>query len=240
MIWVAKAKRLRWPGLALAFCCALTLVQSGCGNTFGCGGLSGSSNGQFSGCSGGKNIPPQSSINFLGSLGTVFSATVSDTHASYSFTGVVPLQVVYVNNVPPLRVVATNLSTTPSLLSIQALAAFTTTQLASTSVPGSTISVNVGGALPFIAGPPACDVRVYVYGPIGQFYQSLLEQNNNAYENQTVAPGLFLLGGASGNVDDVLDEVTNALGLIRANLMINGKLAARGGGTNFTVKSSCP
>ncbi|MGO9061901.1 MAG: hypothetical protein ACLQU2_31700 [Candidatus Binataceae bacterium] len=242
MTCVAKAKsHLMRPVLALACLCALALTQSQCGNITGCGGLGGSSgSGQFNGCSGGNNIPPQSSINFLGNVGTPFSATISDTNASYSFKGTVPLQVVYVNNVPPLRVVATNLSTTPSLLAIQALSTFTTVELASTRVPGSTISVNVGGNLPYIAGPPACDVRFYVTGPIGQYFQSLLEQNNNAYENQTAAPNLFLLGGASGNVDGVFVLVTQLIGPIQVNLVIDGKLAAQDAGSNFTVKSGCP
>jgi hypothetical protein len=238
MICVTRAKwRLGWPVLALALLCA---AQSGCGNTFGCGGLGGSSNSQFNGCSGGNDIPPQSAINFLGSLGTPFIATISDTKASYSFNGTVPLQVIYVNNVPPLRVLATNLSTTPSLLAIQAISGFTTLKLASTTAPGSTISVNVGGALPAIAGPAACDVRFYVNGPLGQFYQSLLEQNNNAYENRTSAPNLFLVGGASGNVDGVFTEVIAFLGSLRVNLTINGKLAAQDSGRTFTVRSGCP
>lgn len=231
---------LRWPILGLALCCALALVQSGCGSTFGCGGLSGSSNSPYTGCSGGENIPPQSSINFLGNNGTVFTATVSDTKASYKFTGTVPLQVVYVNNSPPLRVVATNLSTTPSLLSIQALSAFTTVQLASTTQPGGTISVNVGGILAYTAPPPVCDVRFYVNGPVGQLYQSSLEQNNNLYQNETAAPNLFLFGGASANIDGVFVEVVGLAGPLHVNLMIDGKLAARGAGTNFTVSSGCP
>jgi hypothetical protein len=241
MIYVIKTNwELRWPVLALVLFCAAALAQSGCGSTFGCGGLTGSSSSQFNGCSGGTSIPPQSAINFLGNQGTVFTATISDTKASYSFTGTVPLQVIYVNNVPPLRVVATNLSTIPSLLSIQALTGFTTTQLASTTTPGGTISVNVGGRLPFTAGPAVCDVRFFVNGPFGQFYDSLLEQNNNAYENRTAAPTLFLLGGASGDVDGVFVEVVAQLGDIQVNLMVNGKLAAHDSGINFTVKSGCP
>ena len=67
-----------------------------------------------------------------------------------------------------------------------------------------------------------------------------MKQNNNAYENQTAAPNLLLLGGASGSVDGVFVLVTQLLGPINVNLMINGKLAARDSGTNFTVKSGCP
>jgi hypothetical protein len=226
--------------MALAIVCAMALVQSGCGNSLGCGGLSGNGNAPFTGCTGGKPIPPQSSINFVGDLGTVFSATISDTVASYTFRAAVPLTLIYVNNVLPVRVIATNLSTTPSLLSIQALAAFTTTQFASTSTPGATISVNVGGFLPAIAGPAACDVRFFVSGPLTQNYQALLEQNNNAYEQQTLPPTLFLLGQAKGNVDGIFTEVFGGVGVLRVNLVIDGKLAAVGQGTNFTVKSGCP
>jgi hypothetical protein len=225
---------------ALAIVCAIALVQSGCGNSLGCGGVTGTGNGPFTGCSGGKPIPPQNSINFLGDIGTVFSATVSDTVASYTFRAAVPLTLSFVNNVPPVRVIATNLSTTPALLSIQALTAFTTVGFASTSTPGGTISVNIGGVLPAISGPAACDVRFFVSGPANQAYQALLEQNNNAYEQQTLPPSLFLLGQAKGNVDGIFTEVFAQFGVLRVNLVINGKLAAAGLGTNFTVKSGCP
>ena len=227
-------------GLALVMFCALALAQSGCGNSLGCGGLTGFGGGPFTGCSGGKPIPPQSSIQFVGDVGTVFRALISDTVASYSFQAVVPLTLVFVNNQPPVEVIATNLSTTPSLLSVQALSVFTTTQLASTSTPGGTVTVNVGGPLAAVRGPAICDVRFYVGGPPGQNYQSLLEQNDKAYENTTIAPALFLLGGAKGNVDGVFTEVFNLLGPLRVNLVINGTLAARGSGLSFTVKSGCP
>lgn len=230
----------RLAGMGLALLCIFMLAQSGCGNALGCGGLTGNGNSPFTGCSGGQNIPPQSSINFVGQTGTVFRATVSDTVASYTFQATVPTKVIYVNNVPPVRILATNLSPTPALLSVQALSAFTTTQLASTSTPGSTISVNVGGALPFIAAPPVCDVRFVVNGPFNQSYEALLEQNNNAYENVTTAPTIYFIGGATGSVDGVFVEVLGFFGAINVQLVINGKLADLGSGNSFTVKSSCP
>jgi hypothetical protein len=236
----AAAGKPRLAGVALAVFCAAALAQSGCGSISGCNGLTGFGNSPFSGCSGGQNIPPQSSINFLGTNGVVFRATVSDTKASYTFQGTVPLKVIYVNNQPPLRILATNLSTTPGVLSVQALTAFTTTQFASTTTPGGTVSVNVGGPLPAIAGPPVCDVRFALSGPVSQLYLALLEQNNNAYENVTTAPTLYLLGGASGDVDGTFSESFPKLGPLTVDLVINGRLAAVGAGTNFTVKSGCP
>jgi hypothetical protein len=225
---------------AIATVSVVALALSGCGNSLGCGGVTGTGSGPFTGCSGGEPIPPQSAINFLGDIGTVFNATISDTVASYDFRAAVPLTLIYVNNVPPVRVIATNLSTKPSLLSIQALTAFTTVQFASTSTPGGTITVNVGGILPAVRGPAACDVRFYVSGPSNQNYQSLLEQNNHAYEQQTLPPSLFLLGQAKGNVDGQFTEVLGLFGPLRVSLVIDGKLADFGQGTNFTVKSGCP
>jgi hypothetical protein len=236
-----KAAKPGLAGVAMAALCAFALSQAGCGSTFGCGGITGnSSSGGFSGCTGGQNIPPQSSINFVGSNGTQFQATVSDTVASYTFKGTVPLKVIYVNNVPPVRILATDLSPTPALLSIQALSAFTTTQFASTNTQGSTISVNVGGTLPAISGPAPCDARFVVNGSINQFYEALLEQNNNAYENVTTAPTLYLLGGARNNVDGTFTEVLGFHGPLRVDLEINGNLADKGAGNAFTVKSGCP
>jgi hypothetical protein len=225
---------------ALAIVCAAVLVQSGCGNNLGCGGFTGSGNGPFTGCTGGSPIPPQSSINFVGDLGTPFSATVSDTRASYTFKSALPLTLIYVNNVPPVRVIATNLSPTPALLSIQALSAFTTVGLASTTTPGGTVSLNVGGALPAVAGPSACDVRFYVAGPLNQNYNALLEQNNNAYEQSTASPTLFLLGKAKGNISGQFNLILNQIGPLKVDLVIDGKLAEAKTGTAFTVTGGCP
>jgi hypothetical protein len=227
--------------VALAMLCAAVLAQSGCGNSLGCGGLTGGgTNGPFTGCTGGSPIPPQSSINFVGDLGTPFSATISDTSASYTFKAALPLTLIYVNNVPPVRVIATNLSTTPALLSIQALSAFATVGLASTTTPGGTISLNVGGPLPALAGPPACDVRFYVAGPLTQNYTALLEQNNNAYEQSTISPTLFLLGKAKGNISGQFNLILNQIGPLKVDLVIDGKLAAANTGTAFTVTGGCP
>ncbi len=236
----AIAVKSRLAILALAMLCVCALAQSGCGSLSGCGGLTGFSNAPFTGCSGGQGIPPQSSINFVGTNGTVFRAIISDTVASYTLQATVPLKVIYVNNVAPVRILATDLSPNGFVLSVQALSAFTTTQLATTSVQGSTISVNVGGALPALAGPPACDVRFIVNGPVNQTYEALLEQNNNAYENLTTSPTYYLLGGASGDVDGVFTELSPYFGAINVQLVINGVLADIGAGNNFTVKSGCP
>jgi len=237
---LATARRAWLAGLAWMMFCAFALAQSGCGSLTGCGGLSGFGNAPFTGCGGGQNIPPQSSINFLGTNGTVFRATVADTTASYTFQATVPLKVIYVNNVPPVRIVATNLNTTPSLLSVQALSGALTTQFASTSTPGATISVNVGGALALVPGPAACDVRFVVNGPINQTYSALLEQNNNAYEAATTAPTLYILGGASGSVDGIFTDAFPRLGPLQVQLVIDGNVAQYGAGTVFTVKGGCP
>lgn len=53
-------------------------------------------------------------------------------------------------------------------------------------------------------------------------------------------PTLFLLGQAKGNVDGIFTEVFGGVGVLKVNLVIDGKLAAFGQGTNFTVKSGCP
>jgi hypothetical protein len=236
----AIAVKSRLVLAALAMLCGFALAQSGCGNLSGCGGLTGFGNAPFTGCGGGQGIPPQSSVNFVGTNGTVFRAIVSDTVASYTLQATVPLKLIYVNNVPPLRVLATNLSPNGHVLSVQALSGFTTTQLATTSVQGSTVSVNVGGPLPAIAAPPVCDVRFIVSGPPNQAYEALLEQNNNAYENLTTAPTYYLLGRASGDVDGVFTEISPYFGAINVQLVINGVLNDIGAGNNFTVKSGCP
>ena len=236
----ANAAKLALASLSLAIVFACALMQSGCGNTFGCNGLTGTNNSPFTGCGGGQNIPAQSSINFVGTSGTVFNATVSDTIASYTFQGTVPLSLVFVNNVPPVRVLATMLSPAPSILSVQVLSAFITTQQQSTSTPGATLSLSVGGVLPALSGPAACDVRFVVVAPVTQFFQSLLEQDNNAYENTTVGPTLFLLGQAKGDIAGTFLEIAGLFGPLNVELLIDGKLNGTGAGFTFTLKSGCP
>jgi hypothetical protein len=235
---VGEAK-LRLGGVLLAALVAWALTVSGCGSTFGCNGFTGSSNSPFTGCSGGQNIPAQSAITFVGRNGTVFKATVSDRLASYSFQATVPLQVIYVNNSPPVRVLATLLSPAPAFLSAEAFTGYTLQQLASTSSQGTTISLAISGTLNQVAGPPPCDVRFNVQGPVIQSYESLLEQNNNAYENTTAGPTLYLLGGASGDIFGTFTETVALYGPIKVNLAINGNVKT-GAGSTFTLKGSCP
>ncbi|HLH75702.1 MAG TPA: hypothetical protein VKV28_02745, partial [Candidatus Binataceae bacterium] len=98
-----------------------------------------------------------------------------------------------------------------------------------------------GQTLSAIAPPPECDARFYVNAPAGDYYQSLVESNNNAYQNATIAPSLYLVGQARGQIDGVFVKTTNyTLKPMVIDLMINGQLKETQVGTSISLVSQCP
>ena len=79
------------------------------------------------------NNPPQVSFRVVGSIGTPFSAYISDARSSWTVKGVVPLTIIIVNEAPPVRVTATKLVNDSSLLSLEVIAGFNVKALASSS-----------------------------------------------------------------------------------------------------------
>jgi hypothetical protein len=216
---------------------------AGCGNS--CQGFSGYGPLNGLGCGGGPPIPPQTALMVEGTPGTPFNAMVSDTVASYQFNGVTPLGVVYVNNTPPVKLLVLNKSKIPAVISIEGIIGGNPVQLATSSVPGGTITVTIaasnGQTLSAIAPPPQCDARFYVNSPAGDYYQSLVESNNNAYQNATIAPSLYLVGAARGQIDGVFVKTTNyTLKPLVIDLMINGQLKQTQVGTSISLVSQCP
>ena len=182
------------------------------------------------------NIPPTTSFQIVGVPGTPFMATISDTRASYQFTGVIPLSVVMINNLPPVRMVAVKLVNSRALMSLEIITGFSPFDVSSTSEPFGSASLQFGGTLAAFAPAPNPDVRFFVKAPPGELFSGLIEDKNNGYAIQAVAPALFLFESPEGSFNGFFQQVTN-LGNFIIDLSVNGAVIATGiGGPSITVR----
>ena len=104
MRYLARTLSMSALGAALAFSIAACNNQTG-----------------FSGSVGNTpNGPPLPSYEILGTVGTPFTATVSDTRSSWTFQGNIPLSVIICNNPSSTaRIVATKTTSNNNLLSLE-------------------------------------------------------------------------------------------------------------------------
>jgi hypothetical protein len=216
----------RFPPIAARVAAALL-----CGSAVAsCNGLTGGSSVSQ------PPIPPQTSFNIVGDPGTPFIATIWDTNVSYDISGSVPLSVGFVNNVPPVQLTAVKKTGTNALLSLEITNLFGSLQVASTTEPFGSATVQYGG---FIAAkpPPALpDVRFFVKGPLGGLFTALVEDSSTGFVSQASAPNLILFEAPQGTV--VAQFTANVgLGNLDIDLINNGAVIARGfGGPSLTVK----
>ena len=230
------SSRALTPALAILFFAGCLLV-SACGSNTGCVTTqAGTSIGGFGGCVTGDVVPPQTSFQILGDVGTPFTALISDTQASYVINGTVPLSVVLVNSHPPIRMDATKTANNSALLSLEIVFGSRIQQLASTQAPFGTVSVQTG-TLTAIAPSAGYDVRFFVKAPLGELFAALVEDTSNGFETAATVPALLLLAGVSGRVDGQFQQFTN-LGSFDIDLIINGAVVAQASGApNITIKS---
>jgi len=81
---------------------ALAFSVAACNNQTGFSGSVGNT----------PNGPALASYEILGTVGTPFTATVSDARSSWTLQGNVPLSIVICNNVLPARIIATKTTAT--------------------------------------------------------------------------------------------------------------------------------
>ncbi len=169
------------------------------------------------------NIPPQNSFRFVGRLGTPFVAKIADTRSSWTITGVVPLNVVIVNNSPPVRIAIHKLTNDDSLLSVEVITGLTVKQLGST-VDRFGLSVGNWGSAPDFPPKASPDVRFFIKGPAQQIVDAMVEDEQNAYIVEATAPALILFdspaGGTGTRVDATFTEV-GFLGGLSIDLIYN-------------------
>src|SRR5271169_3011655 len=163
-VMLTKAKSLLRPALA-----AFALTTAAC-NGFGTTNIT--SPGST------PNKPPQVSFRVIGRIGTPFSLFISDARSSWTVKGVIPLNVLIVNEASPVRVTATKLVNDTSLLSIEVIAGFTVKALASSTTGFGTapdgFQQPAQRQLPY-APAAAPDVRFFVKGPTTEVFDVLIE-----------------------------------------------------------------
>lgn len=138
------------------------------------------------------NGPPLASYEILGTAGTPFTATASDSQSSWTFQGNVPLSIVICNNVMPASIVVTKTTSNSNLLSLEIISGNTITGLQSTSAPFGTVSLQVGGTLGSISPHASPDLRIFVAGPAQERYSALVEDSTAGWIIGTRAPTLIL------------------------------------------------
>jgi len=186
-----------------------------------CGGF-GSSNTTEPGNT--PNIAAQTAFRIVGRVGTPFSAKISDARSSWNITGVVPLSIVIVNNVAPIRISVNKLVNDSSLISLEVINGFSVYQLASST---SNFGAAVGsfGKVATFAPPASPDVRFFVKGPAQELFDALVEDTKQGNIVEAHAPALILFdspaGGNGGRVDATFTAV-NFLGGFSIDLIYNG------------------
>jgi hypothetical protein len=187
------------------------------------------------------NIAAQTSFRVVGQIGTPFSATISDARSTWTVKGVIPLSIVIVNNVPPVRISVTKLVSDTSLLSLQVINGFSIFQLASTVDPFGT-AVGSFGKVASFAPPANPDVRFMVKGPTEEIFDALIENQTRGEVVQSHAPCVILFdtpqsNGSGPHVDGIFTAV-NFLGSFNIDLTLNGVLvqSAANAGTSATLR----
>jgi hypothetical protein len=225
MILKAKSNRL---GALAAFILGLSMTS--------CGGF-GSTNTTSPGSS--PNISAQTSFLIAGRVGTPFSARISDTRSSWDIKGVIPLNIVIVNNSPPVRISVNKLVSDNSLISLETINGFNVKQVASST---SNFGVAVGNFndVTAFAGPASPDVRFYVKGPTLELFDALIEDKSHGEVVEVRAPALLLFDSpAGGNGAQVNGSFTavNFLGDFQIDLIYNGVVVSQAvGGTSTKLK----
>ena len=172
------------------------------------------------------NGPRLASYDILGTVGTPFTATVSDSRSSWTLQGVVPLSIAICNDLLPTEIIATKTTSNSNLLSLEIIIANHVAALQSTSAPFGTVSVQAGGgALSSIAPPASPDLRIFAAGPLNERYTAMVEDVTIGYVISARAPTLILFDSPDGKVDATFFGGQN-YPTFRLNMTLNGVVVA--------------
>lgn len=195
----------------------------------GLAGCNGSGFGAFqTGVGSTPNRTPSTTFRILGDVGTRFTGFIADTRSTWPITGTIPLNVVVLNNDLPMKMTLTKQSSGHGILSIQLTVGYKVSQVASTSQPFGTVSLQTPSTAKGFSPPPAQanpDVRVFVKGPLGERFQGLVEDTQTAYDISDRSPVLFLFDQPVGKVDASFQQIQN-LGPFVVDLIFNGEVVA--------------
>ncbi|MFZ0889573.1 MAG: hypothetical protein WA005_14050 [Candidatus Binataceae bacterium] len=200
-------------GAALLYLCCVLMAA--------CGGLGGTI--------GGGQVPFETRFRIVGTPGTPFHGVISDTVASWEFSGVIPLSVAILNNNPPVQMIAYKLTGDSSLMSLEVISGTAVEQITSTSEPFGTAVLQTG-VLPALAPPANPDARFFLKGQVGQFFEGLIEDQTLGVELDDIAPTLFLFEQPDGKVDGNFQQLGSDFGPLIVDLIVDGKVVAHAGG----------
>jgi hypothetical protein len=184
-------KKMRQHLVLRALTVAFALSITACNNQTGFSGSVGST----------PNGPKLTSYFILGTDGTPFTATVSDSRSSWTLQGNVPLNITICNNVLPASIIATKTTSNNNLLSLEIITGNHVADLQSTSAPFGTASVQIGGGLSSISPPADPDLRIFAAGPRNKHFTALVEDIDTGFVIDATAPSLVLFDEPDGKVD---------------------------------------
>jgi hypothetical protein len=194
---------------------AIAISVASCNNQTGFSGSVGST----------PNREKLALFEILGTVGTPFTTTVSDTRSSWTFQGNAPLSVVLVNNTLPARIVATKTDSSSDLLSLEIIIGNHVADLQSTTAPFGNVSVQIGGVLATLAPPADPDLRIFLSGPLDRRYQALVEDIDTGFIFHSRAPTLILFDTPDGKVDATFFGGQD-FGTFTANMTLDGVVVA--------------
>ncbi len=183
------------------------------------------------------NGPKLPSYQILGTVGTPFTATISDDRSFWTLQGNVPLSIAICN--PPTgnaRLTVTKTSSDNSLLSAEIVTANHPKDFQETMAPFGTVTVQTGKqtSVPSAATP---DLRISLLGPIHLKYQALVEDIDTGFIVQARAPTLIVFDTPNGKVDATFFGPNNHT-TFTANMTFNGEVVipTTSGGPNLTIR----
>ena len=174
-----------------ALVAALAFSVAACNNQTGFSGSVGNT----------PNGPALASYQILGTAGTPFNATISDSRSSWTLQGNVPLDIIIANNILPASVIATKTVSNNNLLSVEIRKGNHVSGVQSTTAPFGVVMLQVGGKLATPAPPANPDLRIFVMGPLNSKYTALIEDIDTGFVIDSRAPTLILFDTPNGKVD---------------------------------------
>jgi hypothetical protein len=207
---------------------ALAVYVASCNNQTGFSGSVGNT----------PNGPKLPSYQILGTVGTPFTATISDDRSFWTLQGNVPLSISICN--PPssnAQVVVSKTTSDNSLLSAEIITGNHVKDVQSTTAPFGTVQVQIGRqtTAPSAANP---DLRINLLGPLNVKYQALVEDSNIGFIIQARAPTLIVFDTPNGKVDATFFSGGRNFGNFVANMSFNGEIVVptTSGGPNLTIR----
>ncbi|MGH7812620.1 MAG: hypothetical protein ACREQI_01270 [Candidatus Binataceae bacterium] len=199
----------------------LTLSLPACNNSLGgFGGAVGNT----------PNTYAELSYFFTGTAGEPFTATVTDTQASWTVQGVTPFRVVLCNNTTPGAVQATKTANDNNLFEAEIFRGTHLAATATTSDPFGTVSGTTKKNFMRTAPPANPDVRIFVSGPDGEHFYGLVGAGAADFEINTIAPVVFMYENPKGNKVSGNFNQINSLGSFTIDMTVNGAVVATASG----------